>query len=251
MCENTMFNAAVMDALAASPPVDIVEPYYQCVLTLTSAFAQAAGNGGSIAAWIATLFVCFMGLVMRELYYNDYGTCVARTRDAVAVAVSALDSSTHSASGKSAAAQPSATASGRGASSGSGKDGDDSRDFSRAAGSPQSLRDMIGRREQEHSQTDDGGQGGQRGLEMAPRLYTVRPFMPEDHLDEDEELAASAAAAAASTSASAAAPADTHALRAEVRELRGLVSELSRQVTFAPEPSYTYLHNMHRLTEPS
>ena len=48
-----------------------MEPYFKCVPTNSNAFFAAAGNGGSIAASIATVVVCLLGLVFRHCVGND------------------------------------------------------------------------------------------------------------------------------------------------------------------------------------
>ena len=70
MCENTIYNGAVMDKLISQTPLDLVEKYYVCSYTLSASFSQAVGNGGCIAQTIATVAVCIIGWFMREVYHH-------------------------------------------------------------------------------------------------------------------------------------------------------------------------------------
>ena len=57
MCQDTLYQAAALVAMAATPPVSVVQPYLSCSSTLRSAFVTAAGIAAGNASLLSTVFI--------------------------------------------------------------------------------------------------------------------------------------------------------------------------------------------------
>lgn len=56
-CTNTLYRKQVLDSIAATPPVSLVQPYQSCQATTRAAFVTAAGVAAGNSALLASLFL--------------------------------------------------------------------------------------------------------------------------------------------------------------------------------------------------
>lgn len=69
MCQNTIYHPAALAAMAAKPPVRVVQPYLSCHSTTRAAFTTAAGIAAGNAALISSIFLT-LALALLIQYAN-------------------------------------------------------------------------------------------------------------------------------------------------------------------------------------
>jgi hypothetical protein len=68
MCENTIYNSAVMDSFINTSPVAVVQPYYQCRNTAKAALVNSVGNAAGTAGIVSAIFMLIAGIFFRKLH---------------------------------------------------------------------------------------------------------------------------------------------------------------------------------------
>ena len=70
-CQDTLFQPDALQAMAAAPPISLVQPYYSCQATARSALVTAAGIAAGNASLISAVFLT-LTLFLLVQYTNTY-----------------------------------------------------------------------------------------------------------------------------------------------------------------------------------